>query len=110
MNKKVSNIIKSFEIFNQNTYNIIKINEFILKFSNFAAIKQDMCFQQLKTLKNFFNFSLIDNIKENIKKIREQNDLITKSDEFLNFIQNNDNYWLKSSENIQDIKKEFQEI
>ena len=110
LNKKVSNIIKSFEIFNQNTYNIIKINEFILKFSNFAAIKQDMCFQQLKTLKNFFNFSLIDNIKENIKKIREQNDLITKSEEFLNFIQNNDNYWFKSSENIQDIKKEFQEI
>ena len=68
-----------------------------------------MCFQQLKTVKNFFNFSRINNIKESIKNIKEEENLIKQSDEFINFIKNNDNYWFKSSENIQNIKKKFLE-
>ena len=109
LKQKVDNIIKSFDIFNKNSYNILNINEYILQFSNFAANKQDMCFQQLKTVKNFFNFSRINNIKESIKNIKEEENLIKQSDEFINFIKNNDNYWFKSSENIQNIKKKFLE-
>ena len=110
LKNKVNNIIKLFDIVSQNSYNLLKINEFIVNFSIFAAIKQDMCFQQLKTLKNFFNFSSIDKITENFIKIKEEKNLIKQSDEFINFLKNNGNYWFKSSENIKNIKKNFEEL
>ena len=103
MINKMKNI---YNIYKNNLQNIIEIHETILNFYNFAAINQDMCYEQMKSFKNFFNVS--NNLKELIERVNcNNNNLLDEYNKLINFLTDNRNYIIKSSDDLEKRKNDF---
>ena len=107
---KKKQIINFYNIYTKNLNNIIDIHNTILKFYKYAAINQDMCYEQMKSFHNFFNVS--NNTKELIKrvKINNNNNIFDYYNTFINFLNDNNNYIIKSSADLEKRKKDIKII
>ena len=103
---KIKNI---YNIYKKNLQNIIDIHNTILTFYTFAAINQDMCYEQMKSFQNFFNVS--NDLKELIKRVKCNNDgLLDKYNKLINYLKDNNNYIIKSSDDLKKRKINFKLI
>ena len=109
LNNMINEIINFYNIYTKNLNNIIDIHNTILKFYKYAAINQDMCYEQMKSFHNFFNVS--NNTKELIKRVKtnnnNNNNIFDYYNTFINFLNDNNNYIIKSSADLEIRKKDF---
>ena len=105
-NNMINKMKNIYNIYINNLENIIDIHKTILQFYSYAAINQDMCYEQMKSFKNFFNVS--NNIKELIERVNCNNEnLLVKYKNLINFLTDNNNYIIKSSDDLEKRKNDF---
>jgi hypothetical protein len=109
LNNMINEIKNIYNIYKKNLQNIIDIHNTILTFYTFAAINQDMCYEQMKSFQNFFNVS--NDLKELIKRVKCNNDgLLDKYNKLINYLKDNNNYIIKSSDDLKKRKINFKLI
>ena len=109
LNNMINEIKDIYNIYKKNLQNIIDIHNTILTFYTFAAINQDMCYEQMKSFQNFFNVS--NDLKELIKRVKCNNDgLLDKYNKLINYLKDNNNYIIKSSDDLKKRKINFKLI
>ncbi len=108
LNKLIKFLMTNVEKYIKKSESLYHMSKIILNFSNFASENQDMCYEQLKTLKNFFNFSDHEKSKTNFNKIKNEKNGFKKILDLINFLNNKENFWIKTSDNIEEIKNEFE--